>query len=238
MSTQTNPAAGHAAGHGASSPGSDLNQLLTDTPAGRTAPRRQSRKSVNRELRRAEYERRAQAAEKRRARMRAEQEGDKRTTASRTDEEDWVCLFCEYEDLFGVRPKTLIRQYEMKELKQRRKDEERQKHLAKARAKSRKGKRNGKTAAKGGHNDSQQAHDYHQDVGLHPYDGQPGYHDPAADDDGEFEEGAFPPDDDGGGQVRPTVPPAVPPLPSAAAAMVDSVERALLSGTTPTTPQQ
>ena len=63
-------------------------------------------------------------------------------------EDDWICEFCEYESIFGKRPKALIRQYEHKELMIRRKDEERRRMLEKAKARGRKGKKAGKGGAK------------------------------------------------------------------------------------------
>ncbi|KAM0333463.1 hypothetical protein ACHAQA_002125 [Verticillium albo-atrum] len=65
-------------------------------------------------------------------------------------EDMWVCEFCEYERIFGEPPYALIRQYEIKDQKARRQEQERKRLLEKAKAKSRKGKKpsNGKPATK------------------------------------------------------------------------------------------
>ncbi|KAI7918507.1 hypothetical protein M0657_007130 [Pyricularia oryzae] len=78
------------------------------------------------------------------------------------DEEHWLCLFCEYEDIFGEKPMALIRSYEKKD-RQRRKDEaERRRLLEKAKARGRKGKKTvagkGTGTGKGSHDPG---HDYH-----------------------------------------------------------------------------
>jgi hypothetical protein len=54
----------------------------------------------------------------------------------------WICEFCEYEDIWGSRPEALIRQYEIKDRKERQKAEERRRLLEKAKQKNRKGKKN------------------------------------------------------------------------------------------------
>lgn len=60
----------------------------------------------------------------------------------------WVCEFCEYEDIFGVPPSALIRQYEIKDRAERHRAEERRRLLEKAKMRNRKGK---KGSGKGGH---------------------------------------------------------------------------------------
>lgn len=66
-----------------------------------------------------------------------------------TKDSMWICEFCEYEDIWGSRPEALIRQYEIKDRKERQKAEERRRLLEKAKQKNRKGKKNsGKGAAK------------------------------------------------------------------------------------------
>ncbi|OLN96346.1 hypothetical protein CCHL11_00595 [Colletotrichum chlorophyti] len=66
-------------------------------------------------------------------------------------EDVWICMFCEYESIFGEPPSALIRQYEIKDREERRKQAERRRLLEKARQKNRKGKKAakapGKTAA-------------------------------------------------------------------------------------------
>ncbi|KAF1994278.1 hypothetical protein P154DRAFT_38023 [Amniculicola lignicola CBS 123094] len=54
----------------------------------------------------------------------------------------WICEFCEYEDIFGVPPVALIRQYEIKDRKERQRLAEKRRLLEKARMKGRKGKKN------------------------------------------------------------------------------------------------
>lgn len=65
--------------------------------------------------------------------------------------ENWVCEFCEYEMIFGEAPEALIRQYEIKDRKERRKMAEKRRLLEKAKQKGKKnsGKNSGK---KGGGN--------------------------------------------------------------------------------------
>lgn len=63
-------------------------------------------------------------------------------------EDMWICEFCEYERIFGEPPYALIRQYEIKDQKARRKEEERKRLLEKAKAKGRKGKKTAKSPAK------------------------------------------------------------------------------------------
>ncbi|KAL7802433.1 hypothetical protein V8C44DRAFT_284499 [Trichoderma aethiopicum] len=62
----------------------------------------------------------------------------------------WICEFCEYERIFGEPPRTLIRDYEIKERRQRQEEADRKRLLEKAKAKSRKGKKASKAGAKGG----------------------------------------------------------------------------------------
>lgn len=53
----------------------------------------------------------------------------------------WICEFCEYEDLFGRPPEALIRQYEIKDRAERKRQEEKRRLLEKAKMKGRKGKK-------------------------------------------------------------------------------------------------
>ncbi|KAH8125383.1 hypothetical protein FP744_10003081 [Trichoderma asperellum] len=64
--------------------------------------------------------------------------------------EIWICEFCEYERIFGEPPRTLIRDYEIKDRRHRQEEADRKRLLEKAKAKSRKGKKNNKASAKGG----------------------------------------------------------------------------------------
>nr|WOD46246.1 hypothetical protein [Trichoderma atroviride] len=65
--------------------------------------------------------------------------------------EIWICEFCEYERIFGEPPRTLIRDYEIKDRRHRQEEADRKRLLEKAKAKSRKGKKNNKASAKIGH---------------------------------------------------------------------------------------
>jgi hypothetical protein len=56
-------------------------------------------------------------------------------------EDIWICEFCEYETIFGSPPKALIRQYESKDRKERKRIAERRRLLEKAKMKGRKGKK-------------------------------------------------------------------------------------------------
>jgi hypothetical protein len=59
-------------------------------------------------------------------------------------EDIWICEFCEYEAIFGSPPKALIRQYESKDRKERKRMAERRRLLEKAKMKGRKGKKGNK----------------------------------------------------------------------------------------------
>jgi hypothetical protein len=63
-------------------------------------------------------------------------------------EDIWMCEFCEYEAIFGEPPRALIRQYEIKDRKERRRLAEKRRLLEKAKMKGRKGKKATKNAAK------------------------------------------------------------------------------------------
>jgi hypothetical protein len=66
----------------------------------------------------------------------------------------WICEFCEYEDIFGQPPIALIRQYEIKDRKERKRLAEKKRLLEKARMKGRKGKK----ASKKAQNNAKNAH--------------------------------------------------------------------------------
>jgi hypothetical protein len=61
-------------------------------------------------------------------------------------EDIWICEFCEYESIFGQPPHALIRQYEIKDRKERRRLAEKRRLLEKAKLKGRKGKKQSKAA--------------------------------------------------------------------------------------------
>jgi hypothetical protein len=56
-------------------------------------------------------------------------------------DEIWICEFCEYESIFGSPPEALMRQYEIKDRRERRRLAEKRRLLEKAKMKGRKGKR-------------------------------------------------------------------------------------------------
>lgn len=65
-----------------------------------------------------------------------------------SSEDTWICEFCEYESIFGSPPEALVRQYEIKDRRERRRLAEKRRLLEKAKMKGRKGKKGNKTAAK------------------------------------------------------------------------------------------
>ncbi|KAG6059569.1 hypothetical protein E4U17_006094 [Claviceps sp. LM77 group G4] len=64
-------------------------------------------------------------------------------------EDLWICEFCEYERIFGKPPRVLIRDYELKDRRQRQEEAERKRLLEKAKAKSRKSKKSGRGLSRG-----------------------------------------------------------------------------------------
>ena len=60
----------------------------------------------------------------------------------------WICEFCEYESIFGSPPEALIRQYEIKDRRERKRLAEKRRLLEKAKLKGRKGKKGNKNATK------------------------------------------------------------------------------------------
>lgn len=63
-------------------------------------------------------------------------------------EDIWICEFCEYESIFGRPPEALIRQYEIKDRKERKRLAEKKRLLEKAKMKGRKTKKATKNASK------------------------------------------------------------------------------------------
>ena len=63
-------------------------------------------------------------------------------------EDVWICEFCEYESIFGRPPEALIRQYEVKDRKERKRLAEKKRLLEKAKMKGRKNRKATKNAAK------------------------------------------------------------------------------------------
>ena len=60
----------------------------------------------------------------------------------------WICEFCEYESIFGAPPTALIRSYEIKDRRERKRLAEKRRLLEKAKLKGRKSKKQSKHAAK------------------------------------------------------------------------------------------
>lgn len=71
-------------------------------------------------------------------------------------EDIWICEFCEYESIFGAPPHALVRQYEIKDRRERKRLAEKRRLLEKAKLKGRKGKKQTKNAAKAANNPAQQ----------------------------------------------------------------------------------
>ncbi|KAI9802604.1 MAG: hypothetical protein M1833_001678 [Piccolia ochrophora] len=65
-----------------------------------------------------------------------------------SSDEVWICEFCEYESIFGAPPEALVRQYEIKDRRERRRLAEKRRLLEKAKLKGRKGKKGNKAGAK------------------------------------------------------------------------------------------
>ncbi|KAK4211382.1 hypothetical protein QBC37DRAFT_13487 [Rhypophila decipiens] len=63
-------------------------------------------------------------------------------------EEVWICHFCEYESIFGQPPYALIRQYEIKDRKQRQLEQQRKAQWERLKKGKHKGKKNSKLPAK------------------------------------------------------------------------------------------
>ncbi|KZF23055.1 hypothetical protein L228DRAFT_142353 [Xylona heveae TC161] len=114
-------------------------------------------------------------------------------------EDIWICEFCEYESIFGTPPEALVRQYEIKDRKERRRLAEKRRLLEKAKMKSRKGKKGTKAAGKGNGSGTSQ-----HDNPAQRYDPQTGGQIPV--NDQELQEDESPADD-----VDEPLPAAAPP---------------------------
>ncbi|KAB8233115.1 uncharacterized protein BDW43DRAFT_319874 [Aspergillus alliaceus] len=118
-------------------------------------------------------------------------------------EDLWICEFCEYESIFGRPPEALIRQYEIKDRKERKRLAEKKRLLEKAKMKGRKGKKATKNAMK-----NAATQQVHFDQGCdrasadHSSMGGPGLHD-----DDDYLANEY---DDEPGSAPPPVPPAPP----------------------------
>lgn len=71
-------------------------------------------------------------------------------------EDIWICEFCEYESIFGRPPEALIRQYEIKDRRERKRLAEKKRLLEKAKMKGRKTKKATKNAKNASHQGSYQ----------------------------------------------------------------------------------
>ncbi|CAP68150.1 uncharacterized protein PODANS_1_20150 [Podospora anserina S mat+] len=77
-----------------------------------------------------------------RARRQEKQEENRRHPPK--PEDIWICHFCEYEDIFGHPPEALIRQYEIKDRKQRQLEQRRRAQWERMKKGKHKGKKNSK----------------------------------------------------------------------------------------------
>lgn len=126
-----------------------------------------------------------------------------------TKENMWICEFCEYEDIWGVPPEALIRQYEIKDRAERKKAEEKRRLLEKAKMKGRKGKK----GAKGKNNNQATAVANDQSAtgpGAQQYDQHGGRENPPHSQDGQeeyydddYDDGYDPVEPNGGGPPLP-----------------------------------
>lgn len=97
-------------------------------------------------------------------------------------EDIWICEFCEYESIFGSQPHALIRQYEIKDRRERKRLAEKRRLLEKAKLKGRKNKKQTKNAAKAANTSSQQPINQ-QNYDQQPLDQMEDYLDDGYDDD-------------------------------------------------------
>jgi hypothetical protein len=74
------------------------------------------------------------------------------------EEDIWICEFCEYESIFGAPPEALVRQYEIKDRRERKRLAEKRRLLEKAKMKGRKGKKNSKSSKNHANNLATQVH--------------------------------------------------------------------------------
>lgn len=97
-------------------------------------------------------------------------------------EDIWICEFCEYESIFGSPPHALVRQYEIKDRRERKRLAEKRRLLEKAKLKGRKGKKQSKNAAKAANTTTQQPINQ-QNYDQQPLDQMDDYLDDGYDDD-------------------------------------------------------
>lgn len=96
-------------------------------------------------------------------------------------EDIWICEFCEYESIFGAPPHALVRQYEIKDRRERKRLAEKRRLLEKAKLKGRKGKKQTKNAAKAANSNAQQPNNQ-QNYDQEPIDQMDDYLDEGYDD--------------------------------------------------------
>lgn len=75
-----------------------------------------------------------------------------------SNEDVWICEFCEYESIFGSPPEALIRQYEIKDRRERRRLAKTRRLLEKAKMKGRKSKKGTKNTARSANSGTQTQH--------------------------------------------------------------------------------
>lgn len=109
-----------------------------EATAGRPNSRRRNRRRLEKELKSA-------------ARQRKQITLDSNHHNPPKIEDMWICEFCEYESIFGVPPRALIRDYEIKDRRIRQEEADRKRLLEKAKAKGRKAKK-GKAPPKAANN--------------------------------------------------------------------------------------
>lgn len=134
-------------------------------------------------------------------------------------EDIWICEFCEYESIFGHPPEALIRQYEIKDRKERKRLAEKKRLLEKAKMKGRKGKKATKNASKQAAA-QQAAYDQGYDrasADQASVGGGPGVHDDEYLGNEYEDEGVPTPPPGPPSSVKAAPPPGHPPKPGAAA---------------------
>ncbi|KAK3335663.1 hypothetical protein B0T19DRAFT_436497 [Cercophora scortea] len=129
-----------------------------------------------------------------RARRRETQSYNKRHPPK--PDEIWICHFCEYESIFGHPPEALVRQYEIKDRKQRQLEQQRKAQWERLKKGKHKGKKSNKLPPKT--NDA--AQDLHQPAGSHgaPMNGSysQGTQSEEYYDDEDYEDEDYEPDED------------------------------------------
>lgn len=87
------------------------------------------------------------------------------------EEDVWICEYCEYEAIFGAPPSALIRQYESKDRRERRRLAEKRRLLEKAKMKGKRGKKGGKNSKAGNTTTQpQQQQQFHKQQQSDPQD--------------------------------------------------------------------